>query len=162
DLGGSTTLLTNIRKVLGADVLTAPDQPMVYTKPLDFVKRLHQRGKSVPLNTPMTAKEFNHFVKVHPKARRFEDSGSGDLFGLAIEGTGPDRRRFAATTGSSLNWFVDRFIMSGSNYPLPPGVFCKPTPISDQIPGAPAFMRLPPDYTGLPTPFVVETIDLPQ
>jgi hypothetical protein len=130
-LAANANFMSDVGTVLGTDFLTAPDVHMFYSRPITTAPPAHR---------PRTAREFNTFMDHHRRARRFTDSTSGTQFALEVViDTSVNRHLPAATTGSSLNWFVNQFIMSGSNYP--------PTP---------------PKATGLPTAFPIEGVDLPD
>jgi hypothetical protein len=129
-LAANPDFMTDVGTVLGTAFLTAPDVHMFYSHPITTAPPAHR---------PRTAKEFTDFLRHHPRARRFTGAASGALFAVEVVGKHARRTFPAATTGSSLNWFVDQFIMSGSNYPL-----------------------TPPKATGLPTRFSMEGLDLPD
>jgi hypothetical protein len=132
---------------------------MFFTDTLNLMKVFKEKkGKTTTSSDPMTDEEFKRFLKGHPNARTFTHAGSSDRFACEVNGTGPRRTVFAATTGESLSWFVENFIMSGSNYPRRvKAVSFQPTPFSSELQGAPYVMRLPP-----PMPFSIAAIDLPQ
>ncbi len=107
-LGKNATMMDNVRTVLGAGTLTAPDVHMFYGGPVSFA----------PLTRPYNAAEFASWLTRHQRARQFSDGNR--RFASEVHGQHAARLIFSATTDSSLGWFVDKFIMPGSKYPSTP------------------------------------------
>lgn len=105
-LGANVPFLKDVRTVLGADAMTAPDQHMFFSDRLNLTRPALVHGRAVTLTDPMTDAEFAGWLKRHPGARGFTDAATGEQFGFEDRGSGPARTVFAATTSGSLRWFV--------------------------------------------------------
>lgn len=104
NLGGNTTVLQLLGKVLGVSKIVAPQVHMFYCA-------LPAAGF-----LPDTAAAFTQWGRQHPRSRTFTDTATSHRVGLQVNGQHSFRTFDFDCDDLDIKWFVEGFVCPGSGY----------------------------------------------